>query len=255
MCPLKSERIKKPKFVELDISEDLPRVLDIRSNCLKYRNKLKKFHQFYKDKRVIVVGSSKEFVAPIWGTEDIIVCINGSSHNAEKMGVYVPHLTMIVSYLTAQVTRQHRVTFELLDGRKTRDLVFVTGTLDLDQCVENLKQIDFSYKNRSEITAFELAAAVGTVCGAELGMGKMDQRVSTGMVAIALAILGGASEVVLAGFSFTKGHSYMNIATERWHLAADIEFLKLCSDKRLRLSTTSKEISRLCNLSLADRKM
>jgi len=246
--------MKKPRIMVLDISKDLPRVLETRSACPEYRSKLKRFQRTFKGKRVIVLGSSKTFEAPQRGADDIIVCINGSSHNGDKMGIDVPHVTFFVSYLTAQVNEQQKRTFEVLNGRSTRDLVFITGTLDFDQCVENLKQIDFSYETIDEVTLLELAATIGAVCGSELAFGKIDQRISSGMVAIALALLAGASEVVVAGFSFTKGHSYMDGATRRYHVAADIEFLSLCAQRKLPVSTTSPEVSQRCGLPLAPRE-
>jgi hypothetical protein len=140
--------------------------------------------------------------------------------------------------MTAGITRHHRATLELLNGRETNSLIMVTGTFSLDVCLDNLRQIDYSCVNTNQISTFEKAAIVGTVCGAELGFGKVNERVSNGVLAVALALLCGAAEVVFTGVSFTRGNSYMELPTRRMHVAADIEFLRLCGEKGLPVRTS-----------------
>ena len=57
------------------------------------------------------------------------------------------------------------------------------------------------------ITVDERAAIIDAVCGVPLGVGKRDDRISHGIFAAVLAIWGGATDVVLAGFSMAGGHA------------------------------------------------
>ncbi len=231
------------KVFRLEQDRDLPAVLAIRHGSARYHHLRARFQAIFAGKRCLVIGSAPQLEAPAINPDDVAICVNGSAHNAGRLGITQPDATFLVSHVFGRTTRQSRATFDVLHGRHTRNVFVFTGTLALAQCLDGLAAAALAYDTVDEISAFERAAIVGDVCGVELGFGKLNERVSTGVTAAICALWGGAREVNLSGFSLRGGHSYTKFGARRLHTQPDMQFLTICAALPLPLTTTSPALA------------
>lgn len=238
------------KIFQLDIKKHLPIVQDIRNNSVRYQYLRQKLASIFHRRRCIVFGSAGTCEPPLIGPDDVVICVNGSAHNAARSGIDVPHATFLVSHLFGRSSVQSRTTYDLLRGRHTKHAFILTGTVSMADCLVSLGEMGLHHAAVDEISGFERAAMVGDIAGVEYGFGKLNQRVSTGIVAVMCAIFGGAREVNLAGFSLTNGHSYTKRLSKRLHVEPDRAFLLSCQDLGLPITTTSAILAQECHLPL-----
>ncbi len=236
----------------LRIDRDLPAVLALRAGAPRYLALKRRFKAAFESRRVIVFGSAVDMTPPFVGLRDVTVTVNGSCHNAQRAGIQVPDISFLLGFMTTRTLQQSVATYELLRGRRARTVIFVTGAVTMNDCLRNISESDYRFDEAVEVSALERAAMVGEACGSELGFGRLESYPSTGILAVACALAGGARTVVLAGFSSEPGHSYVANATRRHHRDADLKFLRLCAQRGLPLSTTSRTLAEACELSLVD---
>jgi hypothetical protein len=238
------------KIFKLDEHKHLGIVKNIRAGTERYQYLRNRFEAIFRGKRCIVLGSAPNCDAPSFQADDVVVCVNGSAHNAERFGVDVPDGTFLVSHIFGRSSKHSRATYELLRGRRTKNLILVTGTLNFEKCTDGVRDIGLDYEFIDELSPFERAAIVGEACGMELGFGTLSQRVSTGVTTVICAIWAGAREVNLTGFSLRSGHSYTNYASKRHHVGPDSLFFALCSERDFPVTTASQTLSRQFGISL-----
>lgn len=231
------------KIFRLDEKNDLPLVHAIRNGSPRYTYLRERLGGIFRDRRCLMIGSARVIDAPDHQAGDVAICVNGSAHNAGNIGIDHPDATFLVSHTFGRTTRQSRTTYELLRGRRSKNIFIFTGTLDMERCLEGVRSANLMHDAIDEISAHERAAIVGAICGVELGFGKLEQRVSTGITAAICAIWAGAREVNLSGFSLSGGHSYTKYNARRLHTAPDMQFLSLCSELKLPVTTTSVELA------------
>lgn len=240
-----------PRPTHLSLEQDLPRVLALRNGAPCYAALIEGFRSLVKGRRVIVFGSAPDMTPPVCQREDITICVNGSFDNAARVGIEVPDVAFLLGLMTTRTSRQAIATYEVLRGRAARRVHFVTGVVTLQESLRNMENAGFRYEEVSEISVHERAAVIGQVCGKELAFGRLEAYPSTGMLAVGCALLGEAREVMLAGFSLEPGHSYVDGPTRRHHKSADQEFLRLCRQRGLPLSSTSAALADACALPLS----
>ncbi len=198
-----------------------------------------------------MVGSARDFIAPVRRADDVVVCVNGSAVNVEAMGVNEPAVTLLLGHMLRRTTRHSRATFDTLRGRSTGTLFCLSSMVPMQDCLTHLANSGFSADWIGEIDAVAKAALTGAVFGEEFGFGKVDERVSNGVLAIACTLIGRATEVILCGFSFGGGHSYTEFTTRRLHVRPDHKFLTLCASHPIPVRTTSRTLADECGLALA----
>jgi hypothetical protein len=231
------------KVFRLDAKKDLALVHAIRNGSARYTYLRERLGGIFRDRRCLMIGSAPGMDTPDRQPGDVAICVNGSVHNAGRIGVDDPDATFLVSHIFGRTTRQSRTTYDLLRGRRSRHVFVFTGTLDMDRCLEGVRAADLAYDAIDEISAHERAAIVGAVCGIELGFGKLDERVSTGITSAICAVWAGAKDVNLCGFSLSGGHSYTKYNARRLHVGPDMKFLSLCAELKLPVTTTSVELA------------
>lgn len=235
----------------LSLERDLHRVVAARLGDPSYSRLRSVAGSIFHDRRCIVVGSAPRFVAPDLRPEDLVVTVNGSGSQLSKLGVSAADVTLLNGTMFSPVlermgfhdiTEVSKATIGVLRNARTRHCFISTNSYSFSDSTKGLSEINFTSDHLHEMTGLHRAAIVGDVCGVELGFGGLEERVSTGVAAICLALWGGAGEVIFAGFSMEGGHCYIPSKTPRLHSIGDREFFRLCSTGKLRVSTTDARL-------------
>lgn len=230
------------KVASLTDQRDLDLIREIRQSSPDYTRLRQEMATMFQGRRCVVIGS-----APIVGEierrdDDVAICVNGSFHNAARLGIADPHLLFITSYIFTQGNRAAQMVYRMLHGKNFQTCVVLSGTLSFEASRAGMAEAGASYRGIHHISSHERAALVGEVCGAELGFGKLEDRVSTGITTAICALWAGAREVYLAGFSLAGGHSYTQFKSRRYHTKPDAQFFTLCQEKGLPITTASPEL-------------
>jgi len=225
-------------------AKGLAAVQQARRKSMRLRELQAMLRGLFAGRRSLVLGSAPDAVGPDLARIEATVCINGSGWSARKMGIVRPQLTVISSRVTRPDHRVRAATMSILKGLETDYLLLIDVSEEMQAAKEKLDAAGIRYEKFTSVGPLERAAIVGEVCGAELGWGDTQERVSNGVFAVTLPIWAGASEVVLAGFSVEGGHSYIDAKTKRSHVAADTEFFSMAHRLSCKVTTTSHQ---LCN--------
>jgi hypothetical protein len=161
-------------------------------------------------------------------------------------------MTVLCGLTTALRTEKSKLTVPILSGLRTREIIFVQTVDSEAHAREVLEKVGFQYDRFTNVTTHERAAIIGEVCGAELGFGGRNHKVSNGIFAATLAAWAGALEIIMCGFSLKGGHSYLQGDTPRYNLNGDLAFFTLGKELDIGLKTTSLELHEACGLPLAD---
>jgi hypothetical protein len=238
------------RIKHLNRVRDIQRVLETRRDHLHHAALVLRFQELFEGRRVIVTGSSRDFVPPEQQPGDVHVCVNASAHNADRLGVAESDATFAVGYLMRQPSQHARESAGVLRGRRTRNLFLITSSVPFEAAVEGAMAIGLGWDTVDYISIWERAAILGSACGQELGFGNLQQQASSGAVAVAGVMLGLAREIVLCGFSFHSGHSYTSRTYRRLHRPGDQTFFRLLAQDG-RISTTSADLHAVCGIRLA----
>jgi len=239
------------KIFRLEIGKHLDAVRQVRNGSPRYEALRQRFQGVFAGRRCVIFGSARDCATPAIGPGDATICVNGSAHNAERFGVAAPNVTFLVSHIFNRSSKHSQATYDFLRGKRSGQVLFFTGTRNMADCLEGAAELGLGYDAADEISAYERAAIVGDVCGEELGFGRLNDRVSSGVTAVICALFGGAREVNLAGFSLHHGHSYTDYTSRRLHMDPDRRFFALCVERGLPVTTTSAEIAAQCGVTLA----
>ena len=130
-----------------------------------------------------------------------------------------------------------------LKGRRTGRLIVIERGFNADQIVEILRNIGYSIGQLHFISHFQRAVLVRKLLKADLAYGSGEQKVSTGVFAILLALRQGLSPVVIGGLSLSRGgHSYNQLSHKREHVDVDARALALL--RRFPVFTTDKQLAK-----------
>lgn len=130
-----------------------------------------------------------------------------------------------------------------LSGRRTGQLIVIERGFRAERIVEILREIGFSIGRLHFISHFQRAVLVRKLLKADLAYGSGEQKISTGVFAILLAIRQGLSPMVVGGLSLSSGgHSYNQLSHKREHLDVDAQALALI--RQLPVFTTDMQFSR-----------
>jgi len=232
---------------DLKSSEALAAVKRLRLE----RTRLDPFRESLPDlcgQRCMILGSAPQAAIPARSTFDRCVCINGSPYIAKRKGIH-PALTVIVGFTTAMRRDISATSIGKLRGAGSEHTLFISAGDDLAHGRRVLGEAGFEHGPITEMTPLERAAIVGEVCGAELGLGKRDERISNGVFAVVLALWLGAKKVIVSGISLNGGHDYA-AGTERHHVDGDLRCLQLLAKHFPQVQTTSYELSQATGVPL-----
>ncbi len=230
------------KVANLTDQRDLDLIKAVRASSPGYVRLKQKMAAMFQGRRCVVVGS-----APVIGEvdrhdDDINICVNGSFHNAERLGISNPHAHFLVNYIFTQGNRAAQEVYKMLQGRHFETCLMYSGTLSFAATITGLREAGATYGSIQDISTHERAALTGDMCGIELGFGKLEDRVSTGVTTAICALWAGAREVHLAGFSLAGGHSYTKFKSRRYHTRPDAMFFAMCQEKQLPVTSASPEL-------------
>lgn len=232
----------RTKVANLTDQRDLELIQALRAPSPEYAQLRRKMASLFQGRRCTVIGSAPDLGDVDLRDDDVVVCVNGAFHNAGRLGIARPHVAFLVSYIFTKGNRVAQKTYDLLRGREFDACVVVTGTLPLAACVTGFAEAGASYRSLDELASHPRAAIVGDVCGVELGFGRLEDRVSTGVTTAICAVWAGAKEVNLVGFSLEGGHSYMRFKSRRYHKKPDSSFFALCRERGLPVTSASPEL-------------
>jgi len=230
------------RIANLTDQRDLEIVRALRDGNPAYVRLKQTMQALFQGKRCVVIGSAPVIEEVDRRDGDINICVNGSFHNAERLGVVDADAHFLVNYIFTQGNRAARTVYKMLQGRHFETCVVYSGTLSFAASVAGLREAGATYGSIHDISTHERAALTGDVCGIELGVGKLEDRVSNGVTTAICALWAGAREVHLAGFSLAGGHSYTKFKSRRYHTRPDATFFALCKERRLPLTSASPEL-------------
>lgn len=196
----------------------------------------------------LVLGSAPDGIAP--AQFDVLICINGSAWSAQQLGMPTPDISVVSEYSTLTDNSVRSATRDILENLSSQFVLFINCGKGLARGRPLLGDCGLKFESLQSISNIGRAVIIGDVCGAELGLGTRDDRVSNGVFAITLALWAGATEVIVAGISLSGGHSYMQQPTPRYHLKGDDAFFRLA--RNLPIRTTSPALSQAYGLPLSD---
>src|SRR5262245_29427984 len=202
--------------------------------------------------RCLVIGSAPGVVIPALSSGDRCICVNGSPYVASRFGIANPEVTVMAGMTTALKSEKSRATIPMLRGLYTQEMIFVERLDNEEHARGLLDEVGFGWDHFTKISTSERAAIIGEVCGLELGLGTHNDKISNGIFAITIAAWGGASEIVMCGFSLNGGHSYLEGQTPRDNLNGDLAFFAIVSELNINLKTTSVELHQACGIPLAE---
>lgn len=211
-------------------------------------NVKKKLISVLKDQSCLVLGSSPSAKIPSLTDFDRCLCVNGSPYIAHENSLIID-VTVLIGYTTAMKKDISALSMNKISGIHTNELLFVSAGDTFENCLEKVKELDFTFGSASELSPLERAAIIGEVCGVEFGLGPRDERISNGVFTIIAALWAGARKVIVSGISLSGGHHYAQ-GTPRHHLIGDEACLKLLGKSKYRVLTTSSELSEMTGLEL-----
>lgn len=130
-----------------------------------------------------------------------------------------------------------------LKGRRSGQLFVIERGFRADQIVNILHEIDYSIGQLHFISHFQRAVLVRKLLKADLAYGNGEQKISTGVFAILLALRQGLGPVVVGGLSLSSaGHSYNQLSHKREHVDIDARALALI--RKFPVFTTNEQFSK-----------
>lgn len=236
----------------LYLERDFHKISAVRASDRAYDELRQVVRGIFTGRRCIVVGSAPAFVPPHRQKEDLILTVNGSAFQLAKLGVEISDVSLVNGAVFSsafensgvnEFSEVSRATISVLKNGRARHCFVGTNSFSLHDSLKRLADINYCSDHFYEMSGLHRISLVGEACGAELGFGGLEEKASTGVVAICLALWGGASEVAFAGFSLVGGHCYVPSETRRWHTIGDREFFRLCGQNKLPVSTTDKALA------------
>jgi hypothetical protein len=217
----------------------------IRRDSEAYRCRRRAWGEIFRDRRVVVVGSAPDFVAPEIVDDDVVVAVNVSSGVLCHHRLRRPDVTLLNTNVfgSRKPLMRKAWAMQTLANQSTEHLILVTGYMGKLFAALVLASIGFRYRRMWAIDRLDRYAITGAVSG-EDNVGSVDATNSTGISAVAIALRSGAREVVVCGFSLRGGVGLVDTAPVRRHVASDRRFLELARGRGLPISTTSAELQR-----------
>ncbi len=169
-----------------------------------------------KGNKCIVVGSAPNLKLPKRQDGDIIIGANGGGGIAQQFGLKVSIFCTTKYLFRKNPTKQEKATCKILKELSV-SFTYLHGKND-----EKIELSDFNISSETvySINDEEKLKLIESVCGFPL-------RVSTGVFAVAIALLHGAKSVELVGFSLDIGHFGMQCdKIPRDHISEDSIFFE-----------------------------
>lgn len=201
----------------------------------------------------LVFGSAPDPVVPQMASNGAIICINGSGSPVRRLGLRDPDLTIMSSNVTILKKDVRVETIRHLDGLHSTHLLLFRGSEETQRRALDALQ-DAGYRCDDAATLADrqyVAIASGLVPVSNI-LSRGDERISTGVFAVAVATWLRARSIVLAGFSLAGGHSYIAGDTPRNHVSADAAFFASIIARGLPVTTTSRELAARFGIPLVD---
>jgi hypothetical protein len=182
----------------------------------------------------LIVGSAPGSSLPEGvGKDWFVITINASQTVAEEFGFPVPDLTVFRDGMMLPGAYQD-MAWGFLRGRRTKHLVPVWGgPADDAGLARPMENFDFHADRLTSLNRHVRTAVIAEMSGAVLPRLGGHMSASNGLVAVALALKLGASPLVMAGFSFTRG-GWKQVGSEstyRPHLQGDSRVLAGLRDR------------------------
>lgn len=164
---------------------------------------------------------------------DHSICVNASGWSAAKLGIACPDLTLLSAFTLSGKSDVHNSSVQAMSGLRTKTLLLVDSKLSVPECKAVLRDTGYIFDNLLCVSVPDRAEIFKEICGEPVPEGGTDYRPSSGLFAVALALLGDARSVSMSGFSFEGGHAYMTGHTDRAHVHGDKWFLARTTDRAI----------------------
>jgi hypothetical protein len=211
---------------------DAPKLAELRGHL----------HKRIAGRGCLVIGSAPNPVFPV-SDGMFRVCVNGSVNSAYKYLSAPPDLTYLNGAIFTDRDAYSAATLEVLRGRDIGDVLIARHTYQ--EACATLGEINATFGLSMPLSKYDKRVILGEAIGHSLlGRYRFDANVSNGLFMAAVALWGGASKVVLVGFSFNSRHDYCKDKelSARGHVREDTLFLEVVAASRLAVETTSTEI-------------
>lgn len=183
---------------------------------------------------VVVVGSAPVSHKPIgWGSDYLIITVNGSQSVIESWGTEVPDITFLMYNQIYGTTPNAVAVRGVLKGRRTGILyVLPWEKNDRERLDKGLCAFDYKYDSLHIVDRYERMALLDRVAGLRSSELDSDSKCSNGMNAVLFALHNGAPAVIITGINpNSTGHSYNKTGLARQHVQMDKEIVaKLLSE-------------------------
>lgn len=190
-----------------------------------------------------VLGSAPNPLVPEgFGEQWQFWTVNASQAGVDALSLGDPDVTVMSAQMLGD--RPANVAGKAaLKGRRTGQLIVIERGFDAAQIVGILRDIGYAIGKLYFISHFQRAVLVRKLLKADLAYGSGEQKVSTGVFAILLALRQGLSPVVVGGLSLSSGgHSYNQLSHKREHVDVDARALALI--RQFPVFTTNEQFSR-----------
>lgn len=184
------------------------------------------FSSIVKGRRVFVLGSAPDASLDGYSNNDVLISINGSMAPFDKQ--IVPDILVLNAYTTSVRGEVSDASMASMNGRKARHLLVIETGARMEESSLTLEKSGFSFESCEALSRHNRRALTERAVGHPVENDRGSHVLSTGAVALALAVESKADYLYWSGFSFEDGHSYLTTKTRRGHAKVDAEmFLRL----------------------------
>lgn len=201
---------------------------------------------------VVVVGSAPGSARPPgWDASWCIVSINASQMAARDWLPRPPDLTLMQFNQIEGTNRNAVEVRRVLRGQRTGLLCLLHWRHDRARLERGLAAFGYGYDALRLISRHERMALMQRVTGRLSLELDADAKWSNGIVATALALHGGAANVILTGINpASQGHGYNGLALPRLHGAMDAAALRRFAARGDPVFTADPEVAQAAGLPL-----
>jgi hypothetical protein len=180
--------------------------------------------------RCLIVGTGKNIVMPPPTSYSFVIAANGGLEFCESKRANVLVTTAYLCRRGPSIEESNSL--ESWSGA-TVETIYVDETDGKAAIVaERAQELGLTYSEIIGITPELRNGMVESACGLPLGAGSPDERVSTAIFGVCLALGRGADSVLMVGISFQDGHAGKKPDNHpRHHLEADKKCLRALAMK------------------------
>lgn len=171
----------------------------------------------------VVFGSAPTATLPV-GFNDkwTLITANAAQAITDELGCREPDITIMTSaillnkaiYIGPQ---------KAIEGKWTNHLILIEKNMDFQTAISILKGLKYEYNEHTVITPLQRAKLSKIIYGDNMYRGSGENKMSTGLLSVGIALYLKLTPIVMSGFSFSTGkHGYKDEQNiKRDHLQGD----------------------------------